>query len=84
MAKLDTAERKALPTSKFALPAQRKDPIPDKSHAKAALTMGMHDASPSQKAEIRSNVHKDSPTVGKSEKKDTPMGKMVRGALAKK
>jgi hypothetical protein len=83
MAKLDTAARKALPTSKFALPAQRKDPIPDKSHARAALTMGMRDASPAEKAEIRSNVHKDFPSVGK-DKKDTPMGKMVRGALSKK
>ena len=83
MAKLDTKERKALTTSKFALPAQRKDPIPDKSHARAALTMGMRDASPSEKAEIRSNVHKDFPSVGK-DKKDTPMGKMVRGALSKK
>jgi hypothetical protein len=83
MAKLDTAARKALPTSKFALPAQRKDPIPDQSHAKAALTMGMRDASPAEKAEIRSNVHKNFPSVGK-DKKDTPMGKMVRGALSKK
>lgn len=83
MAKLDTAARKALPNSKFALPTQRKDPIPDKSHARAALTMGMRDASPREKAEIRSNVHKDFPSVGKSDKKDTPMGKMVRGALSK-
>lgn len=87
MAKLDAAARKALPTSKFALPQQRKDPIPNKSHAEAALTMGMRDASPSEKAEIRRNVHKDFPSVGntaKDDKKDTPMGKMVRGALSKK
>lgn len=84
MAKLSAADRKALPRDKFALPDQRKDPIPNKSHAKAALTMGMRDASPSEKAEIRRNVHKDFPSVGKSAKKDTPVGRMVRGALGGK
>jgi hypothetical protein len=87
MAKLNAADRKALPPSKFALPDQRKDPIPNKSHAEEALTMGMRDASPAEKAEIRSNVHKAFPGVGKTakdDKKDTPMGKMVRGALSKK
>lgn len=83
MATLTAADRKALPKNKFALPEQRKDPIPNASHARAALTMGMRDASPAEKAEIRSNVHKDFPSVGK-DKKDTPMGKMVRGALSKK
>jgi len=33
MSKLDTAERKAIPTSEFALPSQRKYPIEDKAHA---------------------------------------------------
>lgn len=33
MAKLDAAERKDIPTKKFALPKERKYPIEDKSHA---------------------------------------------------
>lgn len=33
MSKLDTADRNALPASEFALPAQRKYPVNDKSHA---------------------------------------------------
>jgi hypothetical protein len=33
MAKLDTSERKAIPTSEFGLPGSRKYPMPDKSHA---------------------------------------------------
>lgn len=33
MAKLNTAERKRIPTSEFGLPGSRKYPMPDKSHA---------------------------------------------------
>lgn len=33
MAKLDAAERNALPADKFAEPAERKYPVPDASHA---------------------------------------------------
>jgi len=33
MSLLDAKERKSLPGSKFGLPAQRKYPLPDKSHA---------------------------------------------------
>lgn len=33
MAKLDAADRKALPAKDFALPAERKYPMPDRSHA---------------------------------------------------
>ena len=33
MAKLSSGTRNALPTGKFALPAERKYPIPNKSHA---------------------------------------------------
>lgn len=33
MAKLDTAERKAIPSREFGLPGKRKYPMPDKSHA---------------------------------------------------
>lgn len=33
MAKLDAAERKAIPKSEFGIPGSRKYPMPDKSHA---------------------------------------------------
>lgn len=38
MAKLTTKGRNAMPASKFALPAQRKYPINDPSHARNALS----------------------------------------------
>jgi hypothetical protein len=71
MAKLTAADRKKIPTKDFALPG-RKEPIKDKSHAKAALTMGMRDKSSSQKATIRAAVHRKFPELGNgAEKKKT-------------
>ena len=63
MAKLTSKERKKIPTKKFALPAERKYPIPDKSHAanaKARATQ-MEKAgklSPSGKAEVDAAANK--------------------------
>lgn len=37
MAKLKSSSRKRLPRSAFALPSQRKYPIPDRAHAANAL-----------------------------------------------
>lgn len=76
MAKLKAKKRNALPSSEFALPGKRKDPIPDRSHAKAALTMGMRGASPAEKSEIRAAVHKKFPGVGEGGrmKKDEKKG----------
>lgn len=64
MAKLTSRERSNMPKSEFALPGKRKDPIPDRSHAKAALTMGMRGASPSEKSAIRAAVHSKYPDIG--------------------
>lgn len=36
MAKLNTAERKHIPSSEFGLPGSRKYPMPDRSHAQNA------------------------------------------------
>lgn len=36
MAKLDTAERKHIPSGEFGLPGLRKYPMPDRSHAQNA------------------------------------------------
>jgi hypothetical protein len=44
MAKLDAAERRAIPKSEFGLPGKRKFPMPDREHAanaKARATQGV-------------------------------------------
>ena len=51
MAKLSTSERKALPSSTFAGPG-RSFPIPDKSHARAALML-INKAPASARSHIR-------------------------------
>lgn len=84
MAKLNAKKRRSLKSSEFALPGKRKDPIPDKTHAKAALTMGMRGASPSEKAEIRKRVHAKFPSVGSSSSKKTKGKKSVRKRVSGK
>jgi hypothetical protein len=65
MAKLDAAERKALPGSDFALPGRGKGksgkgsgsyPIPDQGHAKAALSRVAANGTPAEKATVRRKV----------------------------
>ena len=51
MAKLTTKARKAIPSSKFALPGRRY-PIEDKAHAANARARASQFASPSEKATI--------------------------------
>ncbi len=55
MSKLNSAERKAIPSSEFAGP-NRSYPIEDKSHAKAALSMVSRYGSPAEKSQVRSAV----------------------------
>lgn len=83
MAKLDTKERKALPNGDFAGPG-RSYPINDPNHARNALSRVSQFGSPAEKAEVRAKVHRKYPGIGKDDKKDTPMGRMVRGALERK
>ena len=83
MAKLDTKERKALPTKDFAGPG-RSYPINDPNHARNALSRVSQFGSSTEKAEVRAKVHAKYPGIGKDDKKDTPMGKMVRGALTRR
>ena len=58
--KLTMAARKKLPKKDFALPSQKPDsgsyPIPDKNHARAALSYVARFASPSQLATIKAKV----------------------------
>lgn len=84
MAKLDSKERKALPTSDFAGPG-RSYPIDTRARGANAKARAAQFASPSEKAKIDAKVDKKFPGMGKSDdKKDGPMGKMVRGAMGKK
>lgn len=65
MAKLTTKERKNLPAKDFAL-GKGHEPIENKSHAKAALTIGMRDKTSAQKKRIRAAVHKKYPSLEKT------------------
>ena len=56
MAKLTTEERNDLPTSTFALPGERKYPIPDRSHAANALSRVSANGTPEEKAKVRAAV----------------------------
>jgi hypothetical protein len=73
MAKLTTKARKALPSSSFALPGKGEGPsgkgsgsypIPDKSHARNALSRVAQHGSSAQKAKVRAKVHAKFPDIG--------------------
>lgn len=63
MAKLTTRQRKRLRSSQFALPAQRRFPIHDESHARFALSAASRslragNITPKQAAAIRYKAQK--------------------------
>lgn len=71
MSKLTAADRKAIPSKDFALPGKRSAsggqggyPIPDKAHARNALSRVSANGSPSEKAAVRAKVHKKFPGIG--------------------
>lgn len=79
MAKLDSAQRKALPASDFAGPG-RSYPVNDRNHAIAAKSMASRFASPSVKAKVDAKADKK---LGMSESKDdSPMKKMLKKGLS--
>lgn len=57
MARLTTAARSKLRSSTFAVPGRRAFPIPDKSHARAALRLIGHARSDAEKAAIRRKAY---------------------------
>jgi len=63
MSKLTSKHRDDLPSSAFALPAERKFPIFDKNHARNALARASAFASPPQKKAIDAKVHKRFPGI---------------------
>jgi len=71
MAKLTAATRKKIPTSKFALPGERKFPVQDKAHAanakaRATQMVAKGKLSPASKAKIDAKANR---VLGKSKGK---------------
>lgn len=76
MAKLTMKDRNKLPSSSFALPGKGSGksgkgsgsyPVPDKNHARAALSMVAAHGTPEQKAKVRAKVHAKFPGIGKGD-----------------
>jgi hypothetical protein len=83
MAKLTAKQRNAIPTKDFALKG-RREPLNNKSHAEAALTMGMRKKTPTEKAEIRAAVHRKYPDLGKDKDMKKTSKETSKKATAKK
>lgn len=73
MAKLTTADRKALPKNAFAIPSKAPGsgsyPINDANHARDALSRVAANGSPAEKAEVRSAVRSKYPGIGQNDGK---------------
>jgi len=77
MAKLSSKQRQALPKSSFALPGKGEGksgkgagsyPIPDKSHAAAALSRVEQHGTPAEKKQVKAAVARKFPSMGKGKK----------------
>ena len=75
MAKLTAKTRQSLPKSDFALPGKGEGPkgagsgsypIPDKSHARNALSRVAQHGTSAEKAKVRAKVHAKFPGIGKA------------------
>lgn len=65
MAKLTASARNKIPTKSFALPAERKFPIEDHSHAVNALSRASSSPMDGIKAKVRAAVHRKFPDLPK-------------------
>ena len=66
MAKLRNSTRKRMKATSFALPEQKKYPIPDKTHARMALAMVAAHGTASEKRKVRAVVKKKFPSIQQS------------------
>ena len=66
---LDAKQRKKLGKKEFALPKERKYPIPDKAHARNALARVAQNGTPSEQKKVEAAVKKRFPSIGKKPKK---------------
>lgn len=69
MAKLKKGQRRKLPSSSFAYPAQRKYPIHDRAHAKAALSRAASKKTMGTYAHVAAKVNARYPGLAKGKKK---------------
>lgn len=72
MAKLTAKKRDKMKASTFAIPSERKFPIPDASHARNALARAA-DATPAVRAKVRAAVAKKFPGITQTK------GKQAKG-----
>ena len=66
MARLKASTRKRMKATSFALPGQKKYPIPDKTHARLALAMVAAHGTAAEKRKVRAAVKKKFPTINQS------------------
>lgn len=66
MAKLKNSTRKRMKATSFALPGQKKYPIPDKTHARMALAMVAAHGTTTEKRKVRAAVKKKFPSIKQS------------------
>jgi len=62
---LNSAARKKLSKSSFAIPERRAYPIPDESHARNALARVAQHGTPEEQRRVRAAVHRKFPNIGK-------------------
>ena len=65
----NSKNRKKLSKKSFALPGQRKYPIPDKAHARNALARVAQNGTPAEQRKVREAVKKRFPSLGKKKAK---------------
>lgn len=63
MGKITSKGRKHMKPSTFALPKERKYPIPDATHARNALSRVSQHGSPSEVKRVKAAVHKKFPSI---------------------
>lgn len=63
MGKITSKGRKRMKSSTFALPKERKYPIPDAAHARNALSRVSQHGSPSGVKRVKAAVHKKFPSI---------------------
>lgn len=63
MGKITSKGRKRMKASTFALPKERKYPIPDAAHARNALSRVSQHGSPSDVKRVKAAVHKKFPSI---------------------
>lgn len=63
MGKITSKGRKRMKSSTFALPKERKYPIPDAAHARNALSRVSQHGSPSEVKRVKAAVYKKFPSI---------------------